>query len=117
MKTLLQRTLTPPAVPAEPDWTAFWPGVLRGIEDAGRAPAAASRPLWLRPRWALGGALVAALLVSATLWQWQADAPPASSENPVVVSSADTDHPGGSVMVYHTPDRDMTVVWVFGLDD
>ena len=38
-------------------------------------------------------------------------------EAPVVVSSANSDYPGASLMVYHTPERDMTVVWVFGVDD
>ena len=76
--------------------------------------AAAAR-LWLRPRWALGGALVAAFLVSMTLWQ-TAQTPPAL-DAPVIVRAANTDHPQGAVMVYHTPDQSMTVVWVFGLDD
>ena len=116
LRTLLQRTLSPAGGPAEPDWTGFWPGIARGIEDARRrAPAPAASRVRLRPRWALGGALVAALLVSVTLWQ-ATQAPPVL-EAPVIVSAAHTDHPQGSVMVYHTPERDMTVVWVFGLDD
>ncbi len=115
MKTLLRRTLAPASVPAEPDWTGFWPGIVSRLEDARREPAAPRRPLWLQPRWALGGALVAGLLVYAMLWP--ASEVSLAPEAPVIVSSADTDHPGGSVMVYHTPERDMTVVWVFGLDD
>lgn len=117
MKLLLRRALSPAAVAAPPDWTGFWPGVLRGIEDARRAPAAGSRGGWRRARWALGGALVAALLVLATLWRWQAAEPPEAVDNPIVVSSADTDQPGGSVMVYHTPERDIAVVWVFDEGD
>jgi len=89
---------------------------VRGIEDARRAaPAAAAGRVWLRPRWALGGALAAAFLVWMTLWQ-TTQAPPAF-DAPVIVRAANTEHPQASVMVYHTPDQDMTVVWVFGLDD
>ncbi len=116
VKALLQRALAPSAAPPRPDWSGFWPGVLRGIEEARRAPAAAPRRVSARARWALGGALAAALLISATLWQWPA-APPPVAEDPVVVNSADTDHPDGSVMIYHTPERDMAVVWVFGVDE
>jgi anti-sigma factor RsiW len=115
MKSLLERSLSPAA--AEPDWTAFWPGIVRGIEDARREAHARPRSRWRERRWALGSALGAAVLVSVTLWQWQAGEVPPSVEDAVVVSSADTDHPGGSVMVYHPPERDMTVVWVFGLED
>ncbi len=116
MKALLQRSLGRAVVPAEPDWTGFWPGVVRGIDAARLVPAPRRRPVWRQPRWALGGALAAAALASVTIWEWQALVP-TSLENAVVVSSADTDHPGGSVMIYHAPEKDMTVVWVFGLDD
>ena len=116
VKALLQSALGPSAAPAEPDWSGFWPGVLRGIEDARRAPTAGARRVSRRARWALGGALAAALLISATLWQWQAASPPVA-ESPIVVTSADTDHPDGSVMIYNTPERDMAVVWVFGVDE
>ena len=45
-----------PAV-AEPDWTGFWPGIVRGIQDA---PSPGSRPApSLEPPWVLGGAAVA----------------------------------------------------------
>ena len=116
MKALLQRALRPAAVSGEPDWTDFWPGVLRGIETARRVPAAVPRRAW-SARWALGGALLAALLVAATLWRWQDASPPVVLESPVLVSSADTEQPDASVMVYHAPERDMTVVWVFGVDE
>lgn len=115
-RALLRRSLSPAASAAEPDWAGFWPGIVRGIEDARRAPAmAVARRGWLRPRWALGSALVAAFLGSMTLWQ-TIQAPPAF-DPPVIVSAANTDHPQASVMVYHAPDQDMTVVWVFGLDE
>jgi anti-sigma factor RsiW len=116
MRAMLQRTLGPAGSPAEPDWTGFWPGIVRGIEAGSRAPrAATARRVWFRPRWALGGALVAASLVSVTFWQ--ATQGPPALDDPVIVRAANTEHPQGSLMVYHTPDRGMTVVWVFGVDD
>ena len=72
--------------------------------------------MWLRPRWALGGALVAAVLASFTFWTWQPP-PETPSDDPVVVSSADTEQPGGSVMVYRTPEKDVAVVWVFEVEE
>ncbi len=118
LKTLLSRV----AKPGEPDWTGFWPGVVRGIEDARTRAAAPARPAWVRFRWAYGGAVAAALLVSLTLWQFapEPQIPTASRpmpEGPVIVTSAHTDYPGGKVMVYSTPEKDLTVVWVFGLDE
>jgi anti-sigma factor RsiW len=103
------------AGPAEPDWTGFWPGIVRGIQDRRHAPvtAPASRLLW-RPRLALGGALAAGLALTLTLWQVTSD--PLRSDAAVVVSSAQTDHPGGSLMVYSPPEKDMVVVWVFDED-
>jgi anti-sigma factor RsiW len=106
LRAALQGTLlTPP----DPDWTAFWPGIVRGIQDARRAPAAAARSWRWSPRWAArGAALAAASALSLVLWYapWS----PGSDES-VVVTSADTQYPGGA-MVYHTPDR-VAVVWVF----
>lgn len=98
----------------EPDWTGFWPGVVRGI-DAAKVPRPAVRPrrFW-QPRWALGGALAAALLVSLGLWQFG----PGSGADPgVIVRSASTGDPRATVMVWGTPERDVAVVWVLGLDD
>ena len=116
MRALLQQALSQAGRAPEPDWTAFWPGIVRGIEEAKRrAPVQAGARLWLRPRWALGGALVAAFLVSMMVLE-PGPVPPVL-EAPVVVNSANSDYPGASLMVYHTPERDMTVVWVFGLDD
>jgi anti-sigma factor RsiW len=110
---LLQSTVAT----AEPDWTGFWPGVVRGIEDGRDArPAPAARRWWqgaVGPRWAIGGAL-AALLISIGVWQWTPGSP--VSEAGVLVSSASTEDPRGTVMVYSTPEQDVAVVWVFGLD-
>ncbi len=102
---------------AEPDWSGFWPGVVRGIEDRRHArPAPPARSWWqhvARPRWALAGAM-AALLMSVGVWQWTPGRP--LLETGVLVTSASTDDPRGTVMVYSTPEQDVAVVWVFGLD-
>lgn len=104
--------------PAEPDWTGFWQGVVRGIEDQRDArPVPAKRPWWQparRPSWALGGALAAALLMSIGVWQWTPGA--RLMDAGVLVTSASTDDPRGTVMVYSNPEQDVAVVWVFGLD-
>lgn len=102
------------ATAAAPEWTGFWPGIVRRIEAARRVPAPPRRTAWLRPRWAYGSALAAALIVSLTVWQFLPR--PAEREAPVIVRSADSGHPDGRVMVYSTPEQDLTVVWVFGLD-
>jgi anti-sigma factor RsiW len=99
---------------ADPDWTGFWPGVVRGVEDAKTArPVPAARRA-SRPQWALGGALAAALLVSIGIWQF---GPGGSSQDGVIVRSASTGDPSATVMVYGPPERDVAVVWVLGLDE
>jgi hypothetical protein len=40
-----------------------------------------------------------------------------ASDPPVVVSSAHTDDPNGTVMVYSGRGKDVTVVWVLGLEE
>ena len=61
----------------------------------------------------LGGAGGAVAIVSLTLWQTIPGAP----DPPIVVSSAHTEDPRGTVMVYSTHDKDVTVVWVLGLEE
>jgi anti-sigma factor RsiW len=105
--------------PAEPDWTGFWPAVVRGIEETRRTVAAPRPAPWPRFRWAVGGVLGAALVGSLTVWQlapWEMTADRVGPASPVVVRSADTAAPDGTVMVYSTPGKDLTVVWVFGLE-
>jgi anti-sigma factor RsiW len=113
LKGLMRRTLAP----AGPDWTGFWQGVVRGIEAGREArPVPAARRWWRPargPRWALGGALAAALLTTIGVWQWM---PGPHLDAGVLVTSATTDDPRGTVMVYSTPEQDVAVVWVFGLD-
>jgi anti-sigma factor RsiW len=93
--------------PPEPDWTAFWPGIVRGVQDR-RPPIVTVRRRWTSPRWAVSGTAVAAAALSLVLWfgSW-----PFGPEESVVVTSADTHYSGGT-MVYHTPDK-VAVVWVF----
>jgi anti-sigma factor RsiW len=110
----LQGLLRAALTPADPDWTGFWQGIVRGIENARQPVPAVRRWAGLGRRWAFGSVAIAtALLVSLTIWQLLPGRP-REAEAQVVVRSADS--PGRSVMVYSTPDQDMTVVWVFGLD-
>ncbi len=111
LHALLQRTA---AAAPEPDWTGFWPGVVRGVQDAKRAPAARPRRAFWQPRWALGSA-VAAVLMSLGVWQMIPG--PATVDAGVIVSSARTEDPRGTVMVYSNKEQDVAVVWVLGLDD
>jgi hypothetical protein len=99
--------------PAEPDWTGFWQGIVRGIGDRREPRPVRAERRWWRPRWALGGALAAALLTSIGVWQWT---PGPRLDAGVLVTSASTEDPRGTVMVYSTPEQDVAVVWVFGLD-
>ena len=109
LRLLLQRS----TAVADPDWTGFWAGVVRRVEDAKAArPAPALRRGW-RPQWALGGALAAALLLSIGVWQL---APSGKAQDGVIVRSASTGDPSATVMVYGPPERDVAVVWVLGLD-
>jgi anti-sigma factor RsiW len=112
LQATLRRTL---GAPATPDWTGFWPGIVRGIEERReRVPTGAGARILARPRLAFGGALAAAVVVSLTLWQLLS--PPVVPGAPVTVRSADTEHPGATVMVYTSAEQDLAVVWVFGLD-
>jgi hypothetical protein len=105
-------------IPAEPDWTGFWQGVVRGIEDRREVRPVPERRRWWqsdwRPRWALGGAM-AAMVMAVGVWMFAPG--PRPSEAGVVVTSASTEAPGGTVLVYSTKEQDVAVVWVFGLDD
>lgn len=108
-RTLLRGTLQS----ADPDWTGFWQGVVRGIEDARATRPARGVSAWWRPRWALS-ALALGLVLSLGVWQFMPG--PAVVEAGVHVSSARTEDPRATVMVYSTPEQDVAVVWVVGLD-
>ena len=117
---MLRRTLSPPAREADPDWAGFWPGIVRGIEEARGKSASPLLPTpvrkwWWNPRWALGGAALAVGILSFSLWQAMPGFLP--SDPPVVVSSAHTDDPNGTVMVYSGHGKGPTVVWVLGLEE
>jgi len=99
--------------PVLPDWTGFWEGVRRGIDEPGLERR--TRLLW-RPRLVAGTA--AALAIGASVIAWQLPrspfTPQAAAE--ISVSSADTNHPRGTVMIYSPPEKDLAVVWVFAED-
>ena len=124
------------ADPPEAVWTAFWPQVRDRIAVPAR-PEPVRRSLWApsmaRPRLGLAPALAAgALAVLAVVAPW---APPHESPAPggtvgvetasvqptgldqdqVVIQSIETEDPDVPVMVYASPESDMTVLWVFGL--
>lgn len=111
LQRLRERLRASLSVTAPADWTGFWPGIVRGIEDRRRASAVPSRiwPVW-RPRLAFGGAVAAILVASLTLWQMWLPGSPTPS---VVVSAAHTEAPDMSVMVYSPPEKDLAVIWVF----
>jgi anti-sigma factor RsiW len=96
--------------PTPPDWTGFWEGIRRGIETP-RVEVRA-RPGW-RPRLVAGAALAVAVGVSIVLWQIPRTPFAPETTAAISVSSADTDHPGGAVMIYSPPEKDLAVVWVF----
>ena len=119
--------------PDEAVWDAFWPQVRARMAVAGPAEdAALPRPAWTwrsvlgDRRLAYGSAVAAAALALAILAPWRSvtvESPPTIVELPqppanpaVVVQSVETDDPQSSVMVFNHPDQDMTVVWVFGLE-
>jgi predicted anti-sigma-YlaC factor YlaD len=130
---------TPVTEPADAVWDTFWPHVRSRIAAAPPDEAPARPATWLSGvgpwRFAIGSALAAALalLVVIAPWQRQPDPPegprtampglPAEVPKgglPVtraaVVESVETEDPQSSVMVFTNPDAEMTVVWVFGLE-
>lgn len=94
---------------AEPDWGGFWPGIVRGIQDGSARQPLAVRRTWTR-WWALSGAAAAAVAAMALVFVYPGLGPD-GPDDPVLVTAADTQYPGGT-MVYHTPEK-MAVVWVF----
>jgi hypothetical protein len=125
------------ADPSEAVWTAFWPQVRGRIATPAPLPEPAWRRVWsavaARPRLALAPAVAAgALAVLAVVAPWQrAPLPPApptpvavapesasllpAALDQVVIQSIETGDPDVPVMVYASPESDVTVLWVFGL--
>jgi hypothetical protein len=110
LRGLVRATLTPGP---DPDWTGFWDGVRSRILRERRRPW---REAWgWSPGLALGGALAALFILAALLW------PMGPTEGPgrpagVVVNAVETAAPDGNLMVFSSPEDEMTVIWVFGLD-
>jgi hypothetical protein len=124
------------ADPPEGAWAAFWPEVRARIARPDPSPVPGGRPIWeaapARRRLALAPALAAcALAVVAVVAPWQrapqrapAPSPPApavtqiqpASLDEVVIQSVETEDPDLPVMVYASPESDVTVLWVFGLE-
>jgi anti-sigma factor RsiW len=122
------------ADPPEGTWVAFWPQVRARIATT---PSAPPDPAWrrtqaafpLRRRLALAPALAAAALaVVAVVAPWQRAPQRGPTPGPgapvaqlaaldeVVIQSIETEDPDVPVMVYASPDSDVTVLWVFGLE-
>ena len=123
------------ADPPEAVWTAFWPQV----RDRIAAPASAPRSAWergwesvrARPRFGPVPALAAATLAVLAMvapWQRVPQQAPAlvasglaspggqqAALDQVVIQSIETEDPDLPVMVYASPESDVTVLWVFGL--
>jgi hypothetical protein len=108
--------------PEEPDWTGFWEGVRARVAVEPARPMREGwwlplwKPVWGHPRLATLSAAMAVLLLSFSLWPGRSGEVPLAWAGPVVVQEASTPDPDGTVMVYSTPERDVTVVWVFASD-
>ena len=103
--------------PKSPEWTGFWEGIRRRIEDdREKLLARPRRAWWRRPRLVVGTAAALAVVASLILWQRSRDPLVLPVDAAISVSSADTEHPRGKVMIYSPPEKDLAVVWVFDLD-
>lgn len=118
LKVLVQATL---AVP-DPDWSGFWEGVRRRIVAESPRPW---REAWWPGLWrlaggyrrlAVGGALAALILVMAAFWPRGPEEPLPVVHPTVVVNALETAQPDGNLVVFTNPEDEMTVIWVFGLD-
>lgn len=125
------------ADPSEAVWTAFWPQVRARIVAPTPAPESVWERVWgaarVRPRLGLAPALAAAALaVLAVVAPWQRAPEQLPTPTPiaggletarirsvgldhVVIQSIETEDPDLPVMVYASPESDVTVLWVFGL--
>ena len=67
------------------------------------------KPVWGHPRVALGSLMVSSLALGLMLWP----SAPGTLAAPVTVQEVSSADPDRSVMVYSSPDDDVTVIWVF----
>ena len=102
------------SVPA-PEWSGLWEGIRHGIERSRLDVSIRARPGW-RPRLVLATAAMCAIVAVVVLWQAPLLRPTPRADAAISVSSADTAHPRGTVMIYSPPEKDLAVVWVFDLD-
>jgi len=101
----------------DPDWSGFWPSVRTRIARETPNPVREAwwlpfwKPVWGHPRVAFGGVAVSTLAAALVLWP----SPQATKAvtAPVQVQDVSTADPNRSVMVYSSPDDDVTVIWVF----
>src|SRR5512144_1233941 len=119
LRALVRSTV---AEPADPDWSAFWPGIqARLVREAPRPYRSRWwvpiwKPVWGHPRIAFGGAMAGALVLALSLWPAGDGQVTSAWANPVVVQDASSPDPERSVMVYSTPDQGLTVIWLLPLD-
>src|SRR5262249_49800606 len=110
------------AEPLEPDWSEFWPTVRARIARETPRPVREPwwvplwKPVWGHPRLAISGVLAAALAITLSFWPGSDGQVPSAWAAPVVVQDVSTPDPDKSVMVYSTPDRALTVIWLFDSD-
>jgi hypothetical protein len=100
---------------ADPEWAGFWPAVRERIASEAPQPVRESwwlpfwKPVWGHPRVAMGSLVVSSLALSLVLWP----SAPVTLAPPVVVQDVSSADPNRSVMVYSSPDDDVTVIWIF----
>jgi len=110
---MLVRSAAPEVV--DPEWAGFWPAVRVRIASEAPRPVRESwwlpywKPVWGHPRVALGSLMVSGLALGLMLWPGA----PVTLAAPVVVQEVSSADPDRSVMVYSSPDDDVTVIWVF----
>jgi anti-sigma factor RsiW len=102
---------------ADPDWAGFWPAVRLRIGSEAPRPVRESwwlplwKPVWGHPRVALGSLMVSSLAATLVLWPGTQVTTPLTAR--VVVQDVSSADPDSSVMVYSSPDDEMTVIWIF----
>jgi hypothetical protein len=110
---LLVRSAAPDV--ADPEWAGFWPAVRVRIASEAPRPVRESwwlpywKPVWGHPRVALGSLMVSSLALGVMLWPGA----PVTLAAPVTVQEVSSADPDRSVMVYSSPDDEVTVIWVF----